>query len=114
MIALAALFQSKTGGRMLLRGTLRVVSVLVLMAVSGFAQSDRGAIRGTISDTSGAVIPESKVTALNLATGVTSSTVSTGAGVYDIPSLTAGTYRVQVEHAGFKTLVREHVDVRVS
>src|SRR5207244_10011342 len=82
MIPLAALFQSKTGGRMLLRGTLRVVSVLVLMAVSGFAQSDRGAIRGTISDTSGAVIPESKVTALNLATGVTSSTVSTGAGVY--------------------------------
>src|SRR5437762_3315919 len=85
--------------------------VILLLTASAFCQSDRGSIRGTIADTSDAVIPNAKVTALNTATGIGSSTVTTGANLYELSTLPAATYRIQVEHTGFKTLIRECVPI---
>lgn len=61
-----------------------------------------GTIVGTVTDPSGAVVPGAKVTATNVATGVSQSTVTTGAGTYTIPNLVVGTYNVSVEGQGFK------------
>ena len=78
------------------------------------AQTDRGGIRGTILDPTGAVIPRANVAVVNVATGATFRTESTAVGNYNIASLRAGTYQVEVEHPGFKKLVRENVKVNVN
>ena len=62
-----------------------------------------GAIVGTVTDPTGAVVPGVKVTATRVQTGVSQSTVTTGSGTYTIPSLVVGTYNVTVQAAGFKT-----------
>jgi Carboxypeptidase regulatory-like domain len=91
-----------------------LVSTLLLCWGASFAQSERGSIRGTVLDRSGAVISGAKVTAVSPTTGIESSTVSTAAGNYNIPQLPPGTYSVNAEAPGFKKLVRENVVVEVS
>src|ERR1700689_2271208 len=60
-----------------------------------------GAIVGTVTDSSGAVIPQAKVTAIRDATQVSQSTVTGNTGSFDIPHLDVGTYTVKVDAAGF-------------
>ena len=78
------------------------------------AQTERGAIRGTITDPSGAVVAGAQITAVEVAMGTATSTVSTEAGIYNLPSLRPGIYRVEVEKRGFKRVVREGVVVEVA
>jgi len=84
--------------------------VLVLGAVA-WAQTDRGAITGTVTDQSGAVVPEAKVKATHVKTNAERTTTASAAGDYTIPTLQAGTYRVEIEAKGFKTLVQNEVVV---
>lgn len=88
---------------------------VLLLAVPSllFGQGDLGGIRGVISDSSGAVIPDANVTATNVATGVAQRTVSTNSGVYYVPNLRAGVYRVEVEKTGFKKALRDDVTIPV-
>ena len=76
------------------------------------AQDFRGAISGRITDAQGGRLPGVTVTATSIATNVPSSTTTDAAGDYLIAYLTGGTYRVTVELAGFKKIVRE-VEVRI-
>jgi Flavin containing amine oxidoreductase/Carboxypeptidase regulatory-like domain len=62
-----------------------------------------GVITGTITDPTGAVIPGVKVTATRVETGVSQSTVTSGAGTYTVPHLVVGTYIVTAHAHGFKT-----------
>ena len=81
-----------------------LLTVFVLLANCPLAHAQAvGAITGTVTDPSGAVIPGAKVTATRVETGVSQSTVTTSAGTYTIPSLVVGTYNVTAEAAGFKT-----------
>ena len=66
------------------------------------AQTDRGTITGTIVDSSGASVPGATVTVTNTATNSASSAVTSSDGLYTIPSLPPGTYKVRVEKTGFK------------
>lgn len=61
-----------------------------------------GEILGTITDPSGAVVPNAKVTAIELGTNFTHSTVAGTSGTYFLPELAVGTYRVTVTAPGFK------------
>ena len=83
------------------------VAVLVPVASAQF----NAAIQGTVTDPSGAVVPGATVTATNLATGVSRTTVTTDAGLYRIVGLPPGTYSVEVEARNFKKLVRNNVPV---
>lgn len=85
-----------------------------LIAVSAFAQSDRGAITGRILDPSGAAVPGAAVAARNQATGVQYKAVSTDAGNFLIPQLPFGVYEVSVEAAGFRRFVQKEVEVNVA
>lgn len=67
------------------------------------AQTTTGAVRGTITDPSGAIVPSAKVTVTNTATGVSNSTVTNQAGDYSIRFLQIGQYKLNVEANGFKT-----------
>ncbi|MBN1566716.1 MAG: TonB-dependent receptor [Acidobacteria bacterium] len=74
----------------------------LLLAAPAFGQSSNASLGGTISDTSGAVIPGVAVTATNTATGVVNTAVSNSVGIYNFPSLLPGTYKVSAEHSGFQ------------
>ena len=78
------------------------VAVYLLAAWVVCGQTDRGIISGTVTDSSGAAIPEATVTAMNVNTKVTRTTVSNSSGLYTIPALSPGTYRVRVSKDGFK------------
>jgi hypothetical protein len=66
-------------------------------------------ISGTVVDSGGGVIPGADVVALHAGTGVASATVTNAQGVFTLPSLPTGTYRVTVSLQGFKTVVVENV-----
>lgn len=80
---------------------------------AAFAQSGSGAITGTVKDATGAPIPAAQVKATNAATGVSSTTTSNESGIYRAGSLVPGSYRVEVEAAGFERLSRSGVTVEV-
>ena len=85
--------------------------VALLVGPAALAQTERGTIRGTVLDTSGAAIGDVTVTATNVDTGVVTETISTAAGVYQVPQVRPGTYTVEAEFSGFKRFVRENVRV---
>lgn len=78
------------------------------------AQDPRGFIRGTVMDNSGAVIPGAKVKAISNETGVSAEATANESGLYNIPYLIPGFYRLTVEQSGFKTFLRDRIEVRVS
>ena len=90
-----------------------VVSFL-LVAMSAFAQSNKGQIIGTIADQQSAVLAGVKITAINTATNVQQSAVSSSAGIYSMPALEPGAYRLTAELAGFNRLNRDGIIVETS
>jgi hypothetical protein len=72
-----------------------------------FAQnSNSGDIRGTVTDTTGAVIPGVKVDVWDVDKGVVKTYVTNGAGLYDTGSITPDHYLLTFTKMGFGTLVR--------
>jgi hypothetical protein len=68
-----------------------------------------GAITGTVSDPTGAVVPDAEVTITNTATRQTRGLRTTAAGFYSAEALMAGTYDVTVKKEGFKTYLAQGV-----
>jgi hypothetical protein len=77
-------------------------------------QETRGTILGTVTDSSGATIPNARVTVTNLGTGVAAPSTTNTEGAYAVPFLIPGTYNVKVEHDGFKSAERQPVALRVA
>lgn len=90
---------------------LLVVGLLLSAPVEAGAQSQalNGQIEGTVSDPAGAVVPNASITATNVETGTARAVTSDESGIYRIPLLPLGAYRLVVEAANFKRLVREGV-----
>jgi hypothetical protein len=94
---------------------LRRILGFVLLAVGTLsAQTFRGTILGTVTDTTGAVIGGAKVTVRNTGTGQERSATTSADGSYSIPELPIGTYSVTVSQAGFQTSVTTDVVVDVA
>jgi hypothetical protein len=72
-----------------------------------------GEIVGTVVDPSGAVVPGATVTALDIATTITTTVTCSGDGGFVVPNLQPGTYRVTVTAKGFATAVYEGIIVAV-
>ena len=89
--------------------TAMLASLLVFSAPSP-AQTFRGGINGTITDSSGAAIAGARVTATDVATSVVRDTVSSGAGEFLFSDLPLSTYTIKVEASGFQIKIgRAHV-----
>jgi hypothetical protein len=78
-----------------------------------FAQEYRGTIVGTVTDPSGSAIPNAGIKATNLSTNRSSETKSSSDGVFTLPFLEPGVYRVEASAPGFQSLKRESVTVAV-
>ena len=80
----------------------------------GFAQnSNSGDIRGTVTDSSGAVVPGVSVTVTNNDTGVINKYVTNGSGLYDTNSIITGNYTLEFSRQGFETFKRGPVPLQV-
>jgi hypothetical protein len=77
------------------------------------AQSNTGTITGTVTDSTGAAVPNVKVQAVQTDTNFESRALTNSEGLYRIQSLTPGTYRVTFEAAGFKRFVQANIELRV-
>jgi hypothetical protein len=85
-----------------------------LFSVRVVAQgTDTALLRGTVTDSSGAVVPNVMVTMTNVATGISEKRPTDQAGRYLFTELKPATYRAMVETTGFKTLIREKIVLRV-
>lgn len=71
-------------------------------------------ISGTVTDSTGALVPKANVTLTNTATNESHSAVSESDGSYQFRKLPIGTYRLTVEQTGFKKYVREGIVLNVN
>ena len=81
-------------------------------SVIAFGQST-GAIQGTVTDSSGAAVPNAAVSVSNTAQGVQRALVTDSAGIYFAPSLPVGTYNVEVKAPGLATTAAKGLAVEV-
>ncbi len=81
--------------------------VMVVAPALSSAQDATGRIFGTVYDQQGAVIPEVQITATNIATQTTRTSITAKDGTFQLLSLPIGTYKVTAEHAGFRNVVSQ-------
>jgi hypothetical protein len=86
---------------------------VVCCAANLFAQSSNGSINGLVSDLSSAAVVGAEVVAVNDETGLQYPTKTNREGIYVLPSLPPGPYRLQVSKSGFKTLIKPDIVLNV-
>ena len=87
--------------------------LLAMGALSALAQSTTGTIQGNIKDRSGAVMPGVEVVVNNVATNQSRTSITNERGDYTVPQLSAGSYDINASLPGFKTEVRQKVEIQV-
>ncbi|MCU1310744.1 MAG: hypothetical protein JWO20_1869 [Candidatus Angelobacter sp.] len=99
----------------LAQNAVRFAALLVaftLLAVPVFAQTS-ARLDGTIQDQTGAVVPNAKISALNIKTHAEENATSNSQGIFTIPTLTPGIYNVTIEAAGFQQQVVKNLELTV-
>jgi 3-keto-disaccharide hydrolase/Carboxypeptidase regulatory-like domain len=92
-----------------------LATILVVLSTLTNAQTaGTGAISGTVTDPSGAVVTAAKVSVTNEATGATVSVLSTNTGRYLVPLLSPGSYRIEVTKESFKVSTYPKIVVAVT
>src|SRR6266853_728931 len=94
------------------------VGLLVLAIICGatanaHSQVAGGTISGTVTDSSGRVINNVRITITNLATGVTREVTTNDEGFYSAPNLLPGTYEAKFFAQGFRTQARSNLELTV-
>lgn len=95
----------------------RICAMLLAMALLPSTLSSQmitGTLLGTITDSSGAAVPAAAVTVTETETGVVRKAETNQEGIYTLPYLAPGAYRVEIEAKGFKKVVRENVELRAT
>ena len=78
-----------------------------------YPQGVGAAIQGTVRDPTGAVVPGAAITIVRTETNLQRTATSTGAGLFSVPDLPPGRYRVTVSRQGFQTRVMENIELVV-
>jgi hypothetical protein len=94
-----------------MRYLVATLTCFLLAGSAAFAQRDLGTIAGTVTDQSGAAVPNVKVTITEVATNLSYVVVTTESGEYVRPALKPGTYTVSAEAQGFRRVAQENVVV---
>jgi Carboxypeptidase regulatory-like domain/TonB dependent receptor len=93
----------------MMRRVVLIVLFVFSLGLSAKAQTFRGAINGTVTDPSGAVVPNAQVKATDKATGIDRATISTSDGQFVFQDLPVGTYSVVITSQGFPVLTVDHI-----
>ena len=88
-----------------------LVIALSTPSVGAQSQASNGQIEGTVSDQNNAAVPDVIITVTNIETGMMRTATTDGSGVYRVPLLPLGTYRITAEATNFKKLVQEGVNL---
>ena len=91
----------------ILRGAFVLLLTSLIASIPLFAQKITGDISGTVTDPSGAAVPNAIVNAVNLGTNEKATATTNEAGFYRMVNLSPGQYRVSVEASGFKSMERQ-------
>ncbi|PYT45007.1 MAG: hypothetical protein DMG47_09390, partial [Acidobacteria bacterium] len=93
-----------------------MVAICWLVSCAGVlrAQRTQGTISGTVSDSSGAVIPNAEVTITHQQTGTKRVVTTNESGFYTATALDPGTYTVTAKIAGFKILAKAGIELHVA
>lgn len=86
---------------------------LAFLALPVWAQNNTGIISGRVTDSSGAVVPNAQITVTQTETNVDAISATNNEGLFRVPSLINGPYRVTVIAAGFKKQVRDGLTLRI-
>lgn len=84
---------------------------LPFLTANLYAQVDRGALTGTVRDSSGLGVPGASITVVQNATGLKRVAVTSNRGTYDIPELPVGTYTATFVLQGFQPVKFENVEI---
>ena len=101
-----------SGTRFLKLGLLFIAAFFLCLTptmVNAQSQAINGQIEGVVTDANGAAVPNANITVTNVETGTTRTVSTDASGVYRVPLLPLGTWRVTAEVAGFKKLTREGI-----
>jgi hypothetical protein len=96
------------------RGLILLSALLALASIQVFGQGQAGTLLGTVTDSSGAVLPNVTVNITNTATGVTKTSITNDAGAYVFPGIQIGQYNVKATAQGFKAIERNGVIVNAT
>lgn len=93
-----------------------IIGYMFALFVLGFShallgQAVNGTLLGTVTDTTGAAIPNAKVTATLISTGGTSVSATNASGNYTFPNLQPGIYTISVDATGFKKAEQQNINV---
>jgi hypothetical protein len=86
----------------MLKLTMRLLSLVFVLAAVGLSQTGTGKIQGTVTDASGAVVPGAKVNAVHTGTARQYTTTTNDTGLYLLPSVQNGQYQITIEAAGME------------
>jgi hypothetical protein len=104
----------KCNSSVFVRGILVALIVMFLMGPALRGQQAAGSIRGTVTDPSGAVVPNARIRAVQVDTGFSRETRSDARGDYSLVLLPVGQYRLEAVKDGFRKYVREGIVLSVN
>ena len=85
----------------------------LVLSVAAFGQATTS-LHGTVTDATGAIVPQANVTLTNLDTNQSRQTTTTARGVYEMVSLLPGKYKLTIEARGFRTYVEPDLLLEVN
>ena len=115
LFALSSLAHSFVQLRKITQVCIQLLCLVALLSNAKYlcAQGASATLSGTVTDPSGALVTKAQVTVTNIETGTTVTTHTTNGGVYLVPALNPGRYRVLVEHQGFKQVEVNDLELHV-
>jgi len=87
--------------------------IATVFSIQAFGQAVSGSITGAVLDPSGAAVPKATVAVTNPATGVRLTAMTNESGYYRLSNLIAGTYEVEVNAKGFRSVRQTNVEVSI-
>ena len=93
---------------------LPTVLIFLLLLAPAYGQKITGTISGSVTDPSGAVVPDATITITNTETGLLRTTTTNTEGEFSAPDMPAGIYKVVIKQANFKEFIADKVELHVS
>lgn len=93
---------------------LRVLILVFSIVILGYSQTVDATLTGIVTDPTGASVSDAKIKVVNTGTNISHDATSDSSGVYTVPALAPGEYRIEVEQTGFKRQVLSGIVLQVA